>query len=99
MDAETTRYVICYDIPDDKRRTKVAKCLDGFGDRIQWSVFEAVMDHALIDKLIAKVQDLIDPDEDQVRIYALCAACAKRVRTLGAVAPGPEVGEETVFIV
>lgn len=99
MNADLTRYVICYDIPDDKRRTKVAKCLDGFGDRIQYSVFEAVLDHALIDKLIGKVDDLIDPDEDQVRVYALCASCARRVRKLGLVEPGPEVGEETVFIV
>ncbi len=93
------RYVICYDIPDDKRRTKVAKCLDGYGDRIQFSVFEALLTHTLIEKLIGKLTDMIDEKEDSVRIYALCANCAGKVHKLGVTDPGPEIGEETVFIV
>lgn len=99
MGSDKTRYVICYDIPDDKRRLKVAKCLDGFGDRIQYSVFEAVLDDALVDKLIGKLQKIIDDKEDQIRVYVLCASCARKTRRLGLVDPDPEVGEETVFIV
>src|SRR5262245_31991344 len=33
-------YLIAYDIPNDQRRTKVAKTLEDFGDRVQYSVFE-----------------------------------------------------------
>ncbi|MDU3113586.1 MAG: CRISPR-associated endonuclease Cas2 [Megasphaera sp.] len=33
------RYLICYDIADTKLRTKVAKYLEGFAFRIQYSVF------------------------------------------------------------
>ena len=32
--------VIAYDIPEDKRRTKVAKALEGYGERMQYSLFE-----------------------------------------------------------
>lgn len=33
-------YLISYDIAVDKRRTKIAKLLEGFGQRVQYSVFE-----------------------------------------------------------
>lgn len=99
MRGEALRYVVCYDIPDDKRRIKVARCLDGYGDRVQFSVFEALLDQRLVEKLVAKLRDLIDETEDSVRIYALCAACAGKFRQLGVMESGPKIGEETVFIV
>ena len=34
-------YLISYDIPDDRRRSQLAKALKGFGTRVQYSVFEA----------------------------------------------------------
>ena len=33
-------WVIAYDSPCDKRRRKMAKLLKGYGERLQWSVFE-----------------------------------------------------------
>ena len=33
-------YVISYDISENKIRNKVAKILEGYGKRIQYSVFE-----------------------------------------------------------
>lgn len=33
------RYLVAYDIVDDRRRTKIAKVLESYGDRIQYSVF------------------------------------------------------------
>lgn len=32
--------VVTYDIPDDRRQTKVANTLEDFGDRVQYRVFE-----------------------------------------------------------
>ncbi len=32
-------YVVAYDISDDRRRTKVAKILEDFGDRAQYTDF------------------------------------------------------------
>jgi CRISPR-associated protein Cas2 len=45
-------YIISYDIPDTKRRTKIAKTLLDFGDRVQYSVFEA----ELTDELYCKMR-------------------------------------------
>jgi CRISPR-associated protein Cas2 len=33
-------WVIAYDSPSNKRRRKLAKLLVGYGERLQWSVFE-----------------------------------------------------------
>lgn len=98
MSSERMRYVICYDVPDDKRRTRLAKCLDGYGDRVQYSVFEAVLDRALFDNLVEDARRILDPEEDRLAAYGLCAACARRAVRLGREAeeiPGGEV----VFIV
>ena len=92
------RYVVCYDIVDDKRRTRLAKCLDGYGDRIQYSVFEAVLDRVLFDNLVQDVKKIMDEKEDKVTIYPLCSACAKKRIALGK-RNGPLPGEEIVFIV
>ena len=35
-----TSYLVCYDISDDKRLRKVFKLMRGFGDHLQFSVFE-----------------------------------------------------------
>lgn len=99
MRGKPLRYVICYDILDDRRRIKVARCLDGYGDRVQFSVFEALIDNTLMERLAGELGELIDEAEDSVRIYPMCSSCAAKVRKLGVMQPGPEVGEEIVFIV
>ena len=98
MKSTELRYLICYDIPDNKRRAKVAKCLIGYGARVQFSVFEALLDQGLVAKLTGKLEKLIDKKQDSIRIYALCAACAGKTRKLGRYPAGPEIGEKRVFI-
>jgi len=40
---ERTLYVIAYDIPSNRRRTKVHKVLCGFGQWTQYSLFECYL--------------------------------------------------------
>lgn len=94
-----TRWVICYDIPDDKRRTKVAKTLDSYGDRVQFSVFEALLDRRLFAAMMSKLEPLLDPKEDTLRAYPLCAGCVKRQVKIGVGANDTPPGEEHVFVV
>ena len=65
-------YVISYDIPDDPRRNRLAKVLKGFGTRVQYSVFEAHLTQSQFEQMKQAVSNVIDPDEDAVRYYALC---------------------------
>ena len=81
-------YVISYDIPDDRRRSQLAKVLKGFGTRVQYSVFEAHLNKRQYEELKRAVERLIEPAEDSVRYYALCSACVGRVEV-------PAVGDVT----
>ena len=46
-------HVISYDIPDDQRRSRLAKVLKGFGTRVQYSVFEAHLTNAQFQQMKA----------------------------------------------
>ena len=87
-------YVVSYDIPDDRKRDKVSKTLLDFGSRVQYSVFECILDNKLLEKMTAKLSRLIS-DEDSVRIYALCAKCEGVARVFG---KGEVTKDENVFI-
>lgn len=76
-------YVVSYDIPDDKRRNTVAKTLLDFGTRVQYSVFECIMDEGLLQELTARLSQTIVEEEDKIRIYDLCAKCEKQIAVLG----------------
>ena len=75
--------VVAYDIPDDKRRTKVAKALEGQGERMQYSLFECRLDKVRYLRLRAQLEELIEPEEDEVSFYFLCEADVKRIVRLG----------------
>lgn len=68
--------LITYDVntEDSKGRSrlrKVAKQCVNYGQRVQNSVFECVVDAAEFRTLKARLLDLIDPDKDSLRFYRL----------------------------
>jgi CRISPR-associated protein Cas2 len=93
------RYVICYDIANDRRRRRLADTLDDFGTRVQDSVFEAVLDRALLDKCIRAIGKNLHPGEDRLSVYPLCAACERRRIDLGLAARDAPPGPARVVIV
>lgn len=77
-------FIVSYDIIPDKRRTKLAKLLEGFGSRVQRSVFECDLTAAQFTQLRRRLDKLLKPDEgDNVRIYQLCASCVRTVEIIG----------------
>lgn len=90
-----TFYVIAYDIPDDRRRTRVHKILCGFGRWTQYSVFECHLTEKQMVLLRSKLDRHLKPDEDSVRFYPLCAGCMAKTETIGSPKPAPE----TVYLV
>jgi CRISPR-associated protein Cas2 len=78
-------YVICYDIADDNRRDDVSTLLSGYGPRVQLSVFECdLRSREEFLPLLTKLRSLIDPVEDQVRLYPLDAAASRSAIVVGA---------------
>mgnify|MGYP002684509608 CR=1 FL=1 len=84
---ETTLYIIAYDIPHDRRRTKVHRLLCGYGAWTQYSLFECWLTRRNLVELRAKLSRLLDPGCDSVRFYPLCKACVGRVATVGSDRP------------
>ncbi|MBK6434382.1 MAG: CRISPR-associated endonuclease Cas2 [Anaerolineae bacterium] len=83
--AKTTQFVlVCYDIPDDRRRTKVMQTLLDFGRRVQYSVFECDLKAKDLDRLLKKLGRLVDKTEDSVRFYFLCESCLPKALAMGA---------------
>lgn len=72
-------FVISYDIPDDRRRLKVANLLKSYGERVQYSVFECWLSTAELGRLHKELEKRIESDCDSVRIYK----SADEVRILG----------------
>lgn len=93
--SETTCYVIAYDIPDDRRRTKVHHILVGFGKWTQYSLFECFLTAKQLVLLRSKLVEHLVDTEDSVRFYPLCANCVGKVETIG----GPPPSEELLFVI
>ncbi|MCU0493005.1 MAG: CRISPR-associated endonuclease Cas2, partial [Chloroflexaceae bacterium] len=51
------------------------------------SLFECWLNKRQIIELRAKLQLLLEPDSDSVRLYMLCGACQRRVITIGSDRP------------
>lgn len=81
-------YIISYDIAVDKRRTKIAKLLEGFGQRVQYSVFECDLSVKQYADLRRKLHKILQPAEgDNLRTYKLCASCVPNTEIVGAGPP------------
>ena len=76
-------YVVVYDISDNKRRLKISKLMESLGFRVQGSVFEGYLTNQERNRLVERVNRIIDPDQDSVRIYLLCNACRSRMVIIG----------------
>ena len=69
-------HIIAYDIPNNKRRNKLIKCLTAYGTRVQYSVFEATLSDGDVKKLWKEIQKVIK-EEDSVFIYPVPVSVQK----------------------
>lgn len=79
-----TIYLVCYDICDDKRLRKVFQLMRGYGDHLQYSVFECALTATDLARLRAALSAIIHHDEDQVLFVALGPAEGRGDRVITA---------------
>ena len=67
------RYIVLviYDITDDRRRTRMVKCLERYGIRVQKSAFEAFLTEKKYERMMELTSGLIDPATASLRVYLL----------------------------
>jgi len=75
--------LVGYDITDHKRLTKIARCCENYGVRIQYSVFECRLEAQAFDQFWNELLELIDPETDRLVAYKICLACAREVHSAG----------------
>lgn len=81
--------VITYDVNTEseggqKRLRKVAKACQSYGQRVQNSVFECLIDTAQLKILQARLEKIIDKEKDSLRYYFLGNNWQNRVVHIGA---------------
>jgi len=77
--AETRNwYLICYDIRDPKRWRKAYKLLQGYGDRIQFSIFRCALTMRDREKLRWQLEKILKA-EDSLLLAGLCDRCVERI--------------------
>lgn len=75
--------IVAYDIANPKRLRAVAKACEDFGVRVQYSVFECRLEADRFEDFWIELQGIIDPKEDRLVAYRVCAACARGIQTAG----------------
>jgi CRISPR-associated protein Cas2 len=73
-----TWYLISYDIRDEKRLRRVAKKLEAYGVRIQYSIFRCRLDRESLEKLRWELSQIMD-DVDSLLVLPICSQCASKV--------------------
>lgn len=75
-------HLVCYDVRDDKRLRRVAKLLEGYGGRMQYSVFRCRLTQREVERLRWELTRTLDA-ADTWMIVPLCAACASGIHQNG----------------
>ena len=81
--------LITYDVNTEdaagrRRLRQVAKQCVNYGQRVQNSVFECLVDPAQYKKLQTKLLDIIDPEKDSLRFYLLGNKYQSKIEHFGA---------------
>ncbi len=71
-------HLISYDVRDPKRLKKVAKKLESYGTRIQYSVFRVRVDNQSLEKLHWELNQILS-EEDNLLVIPLCSGCASKI--------------------
>jgi CRISPR-associated protein Cas2 len=93
--------LVTYDVetisPRGQRRLqKVAKACMNYGQRVQNSVFECVLDYSQYTRLKLELKSIMDEQHDTIRFYNLGNNYCAKVETLG-VKHGFNVEEELIL--
>jgi CRISPR-associated protein Cas2 len=79
-------YLITYDVRDDARLRRVARLLEGSGERLQYSVFRCRLGDVELQRLRWELSR-IAATEDALMLVPICDRCAGGVASLHAPDP------------
>ena len=78
-------YIVAYDIPSNRRRKKVSDILEGYGKRVQYSVFELVLAKSKYDEMRRRLSRYVNFEEDSLMFYPISQHTLDQVEIWGGV--------------
>ena len=79
MPADAKWYLVCYDIRDQKRLRRVARHLEGYGTRLQFSVFRCWLGSSDAQRLRWELTQKLEREDDLI-IIPLCSRCVRGLK-------------------
>jgi CRISPR-associated protein Cas2 len=77
MAARTCR-LVCYDVRDERRLRAVAKVLEGYGERVQYSIFRCWLTDRQHESLLWRLEQVME-DDDSLLVVPIPAEVERRV--------------------
>ena len=94
--------LISYDVETassagQKRLRRVAKLCENHGQRVQYSIFECILEPAMFAALKFQLEEIIDKKKDSLRFYNLGSNWTGKVEHIG-IKPSFNFEEDTLLI-
>lgn len=91
-------YLVAYDITEPKRLRRVCRILEGFGTRLQYSVFWCDIETQTMLNLWGILLHFISGEEDKLAAYPIDTRAKEHALHAGK-PPDTDMGEEDFFII
>ena len=75
-------HLVIYDVRDPRRLRRTAKHLEGYGSRVQYSVFRCKLSPREMERMRWELQKILD-GEDDLLIIGLCTNCVAALHSTG----------------
>ncbi len=95
MNNELNLFIVCYDISNDRTRTRLADDLKDFGARRQGSVFEVKVTPERYERLLALLNQVELDKDDSIAVYPVHDDARDDIIYLG---KQPENDPQDVFV-
>ncbi|GIW78799.1 MAG: CRISPR-associated endoribonuclease Cas2 [Gemmatales bacterium] len=82
-------WIVIYDVRNDKRLRQTAKHMEGYGERLQYSVFRCWLTPREMERLRWELTAMLEP-EDDVMLIPLCTRCHAGIRVTHALTKRPD---------
>jgi len=73
------RWVLAYDVTDNRRRRRVARCLQECGFRRQKSVFEGDFSSKEVELLVQNLGCFLDPETDSMTAWPIISNLIQQI--------------------
>jgi len=96
-----TRYIVAYDVSDSKRLRRVFRTMKGYGDPLQYSVFQCDLSPSERILMIEALNAIIHSREDQVMLINIGPSenrGSQSIETIGRALPEAEIDRIAVIV-